>query len=224
VRRTALIASLLFVLTAACQDKAKAPAPAPTGPVAPAGGSAAPAPTAGPLPKTHAPLDEAVVKKLAALTIPGDKPKVNTSSAKELDVMHLSVARPQVAVWFNVKPCTACIEPDLAKWRAQTDQLKAFFPPVIRDLPSSIFEVGAATVAETPMIYTYQVGYASSTKGATYSHAYVLYYNDGVNTFRVMAEFKDDWPRDQETMVNLIPRAELERQAAEAMTTYVRAF
>jgi hypothetical protein len=53
-----------------------------------------------------------------------------------------------------------------------------------------------------------------------WSHAYVLYYNDGSNQIRIVSEFKDLPPKTVAEMIKQVPREELENLAKAMMDFY----
>jgi hypothetical protein len=233
VRTSAVVASLLFALVAtACQGKPKPADPPATGSgsaaaAKPGAGSAGSAASAGaPAAKLASPrkttvaLEEGTSKKLSRLVFPDFTPKVHEATAKQLEVEHLSETRPKIAATVTLQPCFDCLPMDVVKWRERTEALKTFLAPELRGRVDTVFEVGAVTVAETPMIYTYQAGLFYNKEGGAYSHAYILYYNDGVNMARVIAEYKDDPPADLDKMIGMHPRGDLEALANQMMTAY----
>jgi hypothetical protein len=56
-----------------------------------------------------------------------------------------------------------------------------------------------------------------------FSDAYALYYNDGVNQIRVVAEYKDD-PTTREDMLAIAPKEDLERLAKAFLAAYTHAW
>ena len=57
-----------------------------------------------------------------------------------------------------------------------------------------------------------------------WSHAYTLYYNDGQNQIRVVAEYKDDPLITKEAMAEQVPRADLENVAQAFIDVYTQAW
>jgi hypothetical protein len=58
----------------------------------------------------------------------------------------------------------------------------------------------------------------------SWSHAYTLYYNDGQNQIRVVAEYKDDPLITKEAMAEQVPRTDLENVAQAFMDVYTQAW
>jgi hypothetical protein len=57
-----------------------------------------------------------------------------------------------------------------------------------------------------------------------WTHAYTLYWNDGQNQIRVVAEYKDDPLLNKEAMAKEVPRADLENVAKAFMDVYTQAW
>ena len=57
-----------------------------------------------------------------------------------------------------------------------------------------------------------------------FSHAYTLYYNDGANQLRVVAEYKDDATESKAAMAKLVPREDLEAVAKAFAEVYTQAW
>jgi hypothetical protein len=57
-----------------------------------------------------------------------------------------------------------------------------------------------------------------------FSHAYTLYYNDGQNQIRVVAEYKDDATDSKEAMAKLVPKDDLEAVAKAFADVYTQAW
>ena len=101
-------------------------------------------------------------------------------------------------------------------------------------MPDTVFEVGTTKLNNTPMIYTYQLAQTKPTTGINdagdnpghfaWSHAYVLYYNDGVNQIRVVGEFKDDPVDSKEAMAKAVPRGDIENVTKAFMDVYTQAW
>jgi hypothetical protein len=82
-------------------------------------------------------------------------------------------------------------------WRARAGQLEQALPAELRARPDTRFELGARDLGGATASYTYQLGAAfgddaSGQPTGSYSDAYILYYNDGVNQIRVNAAYLDD--------------------------------
>ena len=238
MRTLAVLASLLFALSACKTDKkpeakagsGSAVATKPSEPTAGSGSGSA-APTAGepdkraaielpkpdgtPLKKRETQLDQAGFDELAKVEVPGFEKKVRNQSGG-LDV-RFSTPRPKLAVTVTVAPCFDCTPIELEKWKAKEATLKQLLIEELRDRPDTIWELGQTEVSGTPAIFTYQFGHFFGkddlgNPSGGFSNAYILYWNDGKNQIRVVAEYKDD-PTSREDMLEIAPREDLEKLA-----------
>jgi hypothetical protein len=115
---------------------------------------------------------------------------------------------------------------ELAPWKARGDELKRFLGKELVARPDTRFEVGARDIAGAPAIYTYQLGYffgkdEKAQPVGTYSDAYILYYNDGVNQIRVNASYLDDAVGGIDQLLAIAPPEDLEKLAVAFMSFYV---
>lgn len=234
--RTAIVFVSAAVLALGCKDKPKAQtvttgsAGSQAATTGSAGSGSAPANPEAPnvlkLPKrtntppvkTTATGTRANWDKLAALDYSGFKKDVRNIADNGVDVRYTTEARPKLAVTVTANPCLDCPPMELEKWKPKLESLKMLLAPELRGEPDTIFELGATDLAGQPVIFTYQLGYKTGPDEQgqatfAYSHAYALYYNDGINSMRVVAEYKDDPTSKREDLVALAPREDLERIA-----------
>jgi hypothetical protein len=232
--RTVLICSVL-ALTPGCKGKPKhqeTPTKVETGSAAAKGsGVLQPAPdlvlpksAGGPPTKTAKPLVKADFEKLEAMTFPGFQMSPRVMTDKYLELRQTTEDHPKIASTLSVEPCFDCPAMDLAKWKERTEALKAHLVPELRALPDTVFEVGQVVVGGQPMIYTYQLAQTPPGEHWAFSEAYVLYYNDGVNSIKVVSEYKDDPVKTKEDMAKLVPKADLENIAKAFMDVYSHAW
>jgi hypothetical protein len=180
--------------------------------------------------KTTAPLAEADLDRLAAITIPGFKSKLHERRDPLLEMRHMSEGKPRLGVVVRATACTGgCWPMDLASWKPHEDDLKKILPEQLQDRPEVTFELGAATVAGTPMIYTYALGvyYTGASSGGAigaFVDAYTLYYNDGVNMIRVVVAYADDGVATPDELTAAAPRDKLAALAALIIATYLAAW
>lgn len=145
--------------------------------------------------------------------------------AKGMEVQHVTEDHPRISATITIAPCapTAVLGPctpmQLAAWQARDAQLKKLVPEKIRDAKDTKFEIGTVKFHETDLIYTFQLGQVSGIaeqgpqKGAAYiayTYAYTLYFNDGQNQIRVIAEYKDDAKPTLAETAKAYARADLE--------------
>ena len=216
---------LVVVLVAGCKDKR------PTEPAKPGSASAAPAADAAlawdqntlklpkyagtPPVKTTKPIDKAKAEPLSQTEFEGFDRDVRIADDRGIDVRYTTKARPRIMVTVNAMKCFDCVAMEADKWKPKADSLKLIAGPDLKDRPDTTYEHGMTDITGTPYAWTYHVGYnitPSDTEGVTgaYGTAYAIYYNDGVNMIRVVAEYKDDIPKSREAMVNLTPKEDLE--------------
>ena len=240
--RTLAIASVLATLIAsgACskgKPTYKAPAPSKVEePHANAGSSAvdrkgpvAVPPISGKAPvKTTKPLDIATITELAKKTFPNFQIDVRGHTENALELRQKTEDYPKLWATITIQPCTKvneeCMPMDVAKWQANTKVTKQFLPELLQKAPDTVFQVGTVTLGGQPMIYVYQLGQSFGPDGGTYSDAYALYYNDGVNEARVVAEYKDDPLKTKEDMARKAPEQELASLAMSFMDVYTQAW
>jgi len=114
----------------------------------------------------------------------------------------------------------------LAAWRAVADRIEQALPAELRARPDTRFELGAREIAGVTAIYTYQLGaaFGSDDRGqptGSYSDAYILYYNDGINQIRVNAAYVDDAVGDVDHLLAVAPPEDLEKLAVAFLKLYV---
>lgn len=234
--RSLLVVSLV-VAGLGCKDKPKRKAPPvnPSTPTAVAGGSGQPAPDlelphsaeGGPPKKTTAPHTKADYERLEKLEFPGFTKQIRTVGDKVFEVRQITNNRPKLWATVTIQPCLDCVPMDPEKWKAKTEELKVLLGP-LKDKPNVTFEVGVTNMAGQNVMYTYQFGNGQSPgdEGGAHSHftnAIALYYNDGINQIRVVAEYKDD-PVPLEEMAKRAPKTDLQMLALSMLDVYTHAW
>jgi hypothetical protein len=228
---------LACLLVLGCKDKPKNQVATPAPPAPKVGSAAArpepelrlPKPSGTPPVKTTKAIAPERLAALAKLDYPGFSKDVRRQDDRGLDIRYKTEARPRLAVTLSVHPCFKCEAMVLEKWQKVKDGMRGLLAPELRDLPDTKFELGATALAGAPVIYTYQVAYLngpdpSGAQSSAYSDAYALYYNDGANMIRVVAEYKDDQPASRDDMLRLAPREDLERIALAFLDAYTHAW
>jgi hypothetical protein len=207
-------AMLLLVL--ACKDQAKTETPKP--------GSASAivaAPAATPPVKTTAPIDAAKAQQLAQRDFEGFTKDVRFADDRGADLRYVSKARPTVAIGVRVAKCFDCLPMQEGPWKAKADALRYTIAPELKDREDTIWETGVTDIAGATYAWTYFAGFA----GASYGTAYAMYFNDGVNMIRVVAEYSDgDIPKSRDAMVAATPKQSLEQHAKAFMDAFVHAW
>jgi len=171
---------------------------------------------------THEPHSQAQLEALSTLELDTSfRSSVRKLAKGYLDVVHTRRARPRLDVFVTIQPCGDCIPLQAARWRATKRQTLA---PELRARPDTTFELGEVSLVGEKLIYVYQLGWHFSTTGGAYSNAYILYYNDGVNQIRVVAQYADDIPGSKEALARALPREQLEQIAGTAFDLYTAAW
>ena len=166
-------------------------------------------------------------EKLSKHAFPGFTPIVRNKD-NQLDVRHATEARPILATTVTIAPCFDCLSMELDKWKAKEAGLKMLLAEELRDRPDTTWELGTTELHGQPLIFTYQFGFSSgkddqgNPEGA-FSNAYALYFSDGKNQIRVVAEYKDD-PVTREDLKEIAPREDLEKLAKGFMDFYTHAW
>ena len=225
----------------ACKDKpaAKQTPPANAGSAA-AGSAAGSATGANPAPdlvlphaeatppkKTTAPLTKTDFERLAKLEYPGFTADVRTVGDKVFEVRQKTQDHPRLWAVVTIKPCFECLPMELYKWKAKEDELKKLNLEGLKDLPGIEWKMGEVALKGQKLIYTYQIGTGTvpgeGGGGYTFTNAYFLYFNDGVNEIRVVASYKDD-PVEKEDLAKLAPEKDLRSLALAFLDVYTHAW
>ena len=226
--RTAIV---LLALLAGCKDKTKAEAPK----VGSASAVATPAPLrlnelrlpklAGTPPAKSKPLDAAKAEQLAKLDVDGWTRSVRLADARGLELRY---AMTTFAVTVQAANCFDCLPMELDKWSAKSGALRSLVGRPLQDHKDTTWELGMTTIGGTPYAWTHHVGYAAGPDPngvpIAYGTAYTLYFNDGINMIRVVAEYNADAPTSRDAMVRLAPKADLEQIAKAFADQFVHAW
>jgi hypothetical protein len=173
--------------------------------------------------KTLAQID---FERMAALKFDGFDSAVRNFS-NQLDVRH-STPRPTLATTVTVAPCFDCLPMELDKWKTKEAGLKMLLTESLRDRPDTTWEMGTTELNGQKLIYTYQFGHnygkdESGNPEGAFSNAYAVYFNDGKNQIRVVAEYKDD-PLSREDLKAIAPKEDLEKLAKGFLDFYTHAW
>ena len=233
-----LVAFSIVLLAVGCKSKPKPRAAPPdkveTAGVAGSAGSAKIAPKDIDLPhgpgtppvKTTKPVDFETLAKIAQMRFPGFNAEERTVNQKAMWVVQQTPDHPVLRANIHINHCsdTHCQPMDLASWKARTEELKEYLAPGLKKAADTIFEVGETDVHGEKMIYTYQLGWLAGGDHSEASHAYILYWNDGINDIHVIAEYKDDMPSSRDILAKAITREDLEKTAKAFMDVYTQAW
>jgi hypothetical protein len=230
--RTSLLAS--FVLLAACKGKPQHREPPPNA-QAPATGSGRAAPDLAlpqgpgtPPLKTTRKLTRADFEKLQALEYPGFNKQPHGLNDVVMEVRQMTKDHPRLWATVTIEPCNNdCWPMDLDEWKKHADDLKKLLGD-LNGQPDVDWEIGKTDLHGQTLIYTYQLGqHMGSGEGGgrlVFSDAYALYYNDGNNKIRVVAEYKDDPVETKQMMANLAPKDDLANLAVSFLDVYTHAW
>jgi hypothetical protein len=187
------------------------------------------------------------LERLAALEFPDFEREDRGTTDESAEVRHTTATRPTLGVTVKIGRCgraaplarpprTATASPgpglrncpamELGAWQAHAEQLKQALPADLLARPDTRFELGTRELGGATAIYTYQLGAAFGTddKGqpaGSYSDAYILYYNDGVNQIRVTAAYLDDAVGGVDHLLAVAPPEDLEKLAVAFLELYV---
>ncbi len=180
-----------------------------------------------PPPKSTKPLDDATAQKMADMTFDGFVKDVRTASQKGVWILQQIPSHPILRASIHINPCGGewpCWPIDLATWQGHKEELKGYLTDDLKAAPDTQFEIGQIDLHGEKMIYTYQLAQVVGNGHSAHSHCYVLYYNDGINTIRVLSEYKDDMLKTKEDMARVLPRTDLENTAKAFMDVYTQKF
>jgi hypothetical protein len=179
--------------------------------------------------KTTRTLGRADFEKLAALEYPGFSKQPHGLNDVLMEVRQVTVDHPRLWATVTIEPCGKddCWPMDLDEWKKHEPELKKLLGD-LASAPNVDWEVGKTDLHGQTLIYTYQLG-QNTVEGEgggsfMFSDAYALYYNDGKNKIRVVAEYKDDPVKTKELMAKLAPKADLALLALSFLDVYTHAW
>jgi len=182
-----------------------------------------------PVAPAHAgkPFDRATFEEISKLDFNGATTTVLELTDDSLALKVMPMGEPATAATIRLSRCLNCVAMDRAQWEARVPELRQLLPKELRDLPETVFELGDVSISGEKTIYVHQVGvYAIGGTGgqtlqrAMNTHAYTVYWNDGVNQAQIVA--KDASLPDSATVEVLaakVPRDTLGKLAGDAFTT-----
>jgi hypothetical protein len=181
--------------------------------------------------KTTRKLGKADFEKLAKLEYPGFHTQEHGLTDNFFEIRQITNDHPRLWATVTIEPCGKepddCPAMDLDTWKKREPELKKMLGDLANQ-PDVDFDIGTNVLHGQTLIYTYQLGqHAGSGEGGgmfTFSDAYILYYNDGVNRIRVVAEYKDDPVKTKEMMAKQAPKADLGLLAISFLDVYTHAW
>jgi hypothetical protein len=195
--------------------------------------------------KTKAPLTAVELLKLARLGFTGFQIQPHAFDAKRgLDIWQKTEDHPRIITMITISRCGGdgvlgeCLPMDLAKWQEHKADFENLVPAPVRGLSDTVFEIGTAQLNKTPVISIYVLGFTTTTPTVTVgsgsagsgsnalptrqTHAYALFYNDGINQIRVVSEYGDTPKPTRAELVAEVPRADLESVAKAFLDVYTQ--
>lgn len=183
--------------------------------------------------KTTAPITAAKLATLSELTFP-EWDHETQPPGPQIRVRFTTKSRPFIMATVVVSACDGtknCPPMDLAQWKLPENAalLHYAFNKDMQALKGAVTDVGSLDFFGQKMIFEYHLGEATrqdenQNTGATYGHAYTLFWNDGVNQIHVTAEYRDLAPVSQEALGQIVPRANFEQIARAFMDYYTHAW
>jgi hypothetical protein len=196
--------------------------------------------------RTTRPLGRSELERLAAFEFPDFEREDRGTTDESTELRHTTATRPTLGVTVRIEPCgrqapparaprnakppkpgpRACLAMELGAWQAHAEQLKQALPAELLARPDTRFELGVRDLRGATTIYTYQLGalFGNDDKGqpaGSYSDAYILYYNDGVNQIRVNAAYLDDAVGGIDHLLAIAPPEDLEKLAVAFLSFYI---
>ena len=201
---------LLVLALVGCKDKSGTPTVQPVGSATVASTDARP-------PVKSPPIDAAKAEQLAQLEVTGWTKTTKLADAKGLELRY---DRAPLRVTVQASACFDCLAMDEPKWRAKSDALRGLIAPELRDHKDTTWVMGMTELAGVAAAWTYHIAYSPVAHGT----AYTLYYNDGTNMIRVVAEYAGGVPDSRDAMIVTAPQETLALTAKEFADQFVHAW
>ena len=173
--------------------------------------------------KTAAKLTNPDFKRLSEFDHPPFLKRIrNTHDGMDV---RFTTPRPKIGTTVTITPCFTCPPMVLEKWKEREDtDLKFLIGEDLRGRPDTTWEMGTVDLHGQTLVYTYQVGHFfgkddDGNPHASYSDAYALYFNDGINQIRVVSEYQDA-PVSRQEMLTIAPKEDLARVALAFLDFY----
>ncbi|MFT3694251.1 MAG: hypothetical protein QM831_13985 [Kofleriaceae bacterium] len=176
---------------------------------------------------TTEPIPQAKYVDLARIAYRGFQNVPHAAGPRGMEIAYVTEDKPRIEAVITIAPCASmsalgdCTPMKLDAWKAKEEDLKKIIPKELRVASDLKWEMGTVKVHDTDVIYTFQLGVtqgvvpSGSNAGRKYTattYAYAVYFNDGHNQIRVIAEYKDSVTTLKE-MTDAVPREDLEHVA-----------
>jgi hypothetical protein len=177
--------------------------------------------------RTTGPISQDAIKRMRAMTFDRFTTE-NRGHDQSIVMASETTDHPKITVTVQIRPCTdQCRPMQLDKWNdpSVAPTLKEFMAKPLRTAADLQFDIGNTELDGEPMIYTYQLGQtAGENGGATYTDAYVLYFNDGHNEIRAIAAYTGDPLGSKAALAERVPKDDLEHVAKAFVDVYTHAW
>lgn len=188
-----------------------------------------PASSGKPPTKTTSPVSRAALDRVAAMRFDDFSLEVNPYPVN-VAIRQRAQLEPKLSVNIFIAPCNdtsfKCRPMSLDAWQADKAQIENdLLDPKLQKRADTTFEIEASSIAGAPLIGIYQAAQFfgkddNDNPVSSYSLAYSLYYNDGVNFLRVSASYSGQPYQTLDEMRRALPRAFLAKAAVAFLDVY----
>ena len=175
--------------------------------------------------KTTAPVKPETFKKMSEMTFKGFTGSVEMLQPNYMHVFQRipesPVIRVSIHIWTCAKDPGGCFPIDLEDYKAKhMDVLRHYLSEEVAKAADTVFETGMTDVNGAKVIYAFQLGQVMGDMHSEFTYAYILFYNDGENEIRILAEYKDDMMKGKEAMLKAVPKEDLLNTAKAFLDVY----
>lgn len=191
--------------------------------------------------RTTRKLGRADFEKLAQLSYPGFTKEPHGLNDVVFEMRQITNDRPKLWAVVTIEPCGAgsaagsgsgssnCWPMDAGLWADRKEELKKqLLAEPLQGSGSDVeFSIDKVIFHDTTLIGTYQLGQRAGSGaggGLTFTDAYSLNFNDGINKIRVVASYKDDPVASKEMLAKLASRNDLALLALAFLDVYTHAW
>lgn len=158
--------------------------------------------------------DEAKVKELSELDVPGFK---RIEGGQPMKGMAMPNYEQETAndngrkafVMVNAQKCMMCQPMDLAKWKAN-ENLKAMLPSIHKNNPNLVWDVEEIEAGGVKAISVYERSFVKDDKTTATSNGMTVYYNNGKNMLTIQISVRGGPPaKDEAELETLYPKDQM---------------
>jgi hypothetical protein len=191
-----------------------------------------------PIDNPDQPVPQATYEKLAASDYIGFKKEVLATSEHLLEVIFATEEKPRLVVSVKAWHCpqgeaiktaaeeAACYTKEV--WLKRKDAILAAMSGGLGKATDTEIELGTLDLGNGAEALTrYQIGWVRSTEpggGFAITNNYIIQYQNGVNTLRVSAQYKDDPPASKADLAAMAPKEDLAKIARSFFDVYSHAW